>query len=156
MAVRRHGYKIEGLKELDEALKELPKATSSAVIKRAFVKAIGPMEATARSLAPKGPKQKLAQSISFGTKLSPRQRKLHRKESNVEFFAGAAALPHAHLQEFGTAHHGPQPFMRPAWDQHKMNVLGTFKDFLADEIEKTRARMARRAEREALKLRAGK
>jgi HK97 gp10 family phage protein len=149
-------FKIEGLKELDEALKELPKkATARAVIRRAFLKAVAPVEAQAKALAPRRT-GRLAESIVFGTKLSKRQRRLHRSESDVEFFVGPAALPHAHLQEFGTRHHPPRPFMRPAWDTNKMQALNTVAGFLRDEIEKTRARIARRAERLAAQIAAGK
>jgi HK97 gp10 family phage protein len=142
---------VEGLKELDEALKELPKATARNVIKRAFVQAIAPMEEQARAQAPRRTGQ-LAGSIAFGTRLSRRQKGLHKKESDVEFFAGAAALPHAHLQEFGTAHHVAQPFMRPAWDANKMPALNSVARFLRDEIEKARARLARKAARLAAKI----
>jgi HK97 gp10 family phage protein len=147
MAIR-----VEGLKELDEALTELPKATARNVIQRAFVKAIAPMEAQAKSLAPRRT-GKLAESINFGTRLSRRQKRLHKKESDVEFFVGAAALPHAHLQEFGTVHHAPHPFMRPAWDSNKMGALNTVAAFLRDEIEKARVRLARKAARIAAQIR---
>lgn len=146
-------FEIQGMKELDEALKELPKATSRNVIKRAFASAIAPMEQSAKAMAPRRTGS-LAGSISFGTRLSRRQKRLHKKESDVEFFAGAGALPHAHLQEFGTRHHAPHPFMRPAWDSNKMQALASFVKDLSDEIEKARARLARKAARLAAQIKA--
>lgn len=145
-------FTIEGLAELDEALKELPKATARNVLQRALKKAIEPVAVAARQYAPRRT-GKLAQSISFGTRLSARQRSLHKPESDVELFAGASALPHAHLQEFGTRHHAPKPFLRPAWDANKMRALATITDDLADEIEKARQRLARKAERLAAQMR---
>lgn len=57
---------------------------------------------------------------------------------------------HGHLQEFGTAHHAAQPFMRPAWDRNRMNVLATISDDAWSELAKAARRLARRAERGTL------
>src|SRR5690606_2344940 len=95
-------------------------------------------------------------------KLSRTQARLHRKASGVtttrtpngwksdpktlvEVFVGAGPVPHAHLQEFGTAHHGPQPFARPAWDAAKGGAIDTVKSEMWSEIEKAAKRLARKA-----------
>lgn len=39
------------------------------------------------------------------------------------------------FQEFGTVHHGPQPFMRPALDQGKMQAIEAMKKRLLKRIE---------------------
>jgi HK97 gp10 family phage protein len=39
-------------------------------------------------------------------------------------------------QEFGTVHHGPQPFMRPAFDQGKTAAVEAMKKRLTLRIEK--------------------
>jgi hypothetical protein len=59
-------------------------------------------------------------------------------------FVGAGPLPQAHLQEFGAPQHGPQPFMRPAWDGGKMAMLEGLKDDLWKEIEKAASRLAKK------------
>ena len=41
----------------------------------------------------------------------------------------------------------PQPFMRPAWDQHKIEAAETIRDALKDEIEKARQRIVRKQQR---------
>jgi HK97 gp10 family phage protein len=135
--------KIEGLAEVAEGLEELPKATATNVLKRALLKAANPIAQTAKRLAPRLSGQ-LQQSIEPGTKLSRRQKSLYHKESKVEIFVGPAALAQAITQEFGTVFHGAQPFMRPAWDANKREAFNLIKEELANEIEKARARIARK------------
>lgn len=145
--------KIEGLRELEQALKELPKATAKATLKRILLKQARPVAETMKGLAPDDPVtggKDLKNSIGVGTKLGRNQARLHRKATRndkdfAEVFIGAGVLPQAHLQEWGSSQHGPQPFARPAWDQHQGSMLDGFKDDLWKEIAKTAARVAKRA-----------
>lgn len=147
--------KIEGLRELKHALGELPRATAKNVLKRILMKRGKPVADTMRSLAPDDPRtggNDLRSSIGVSTRLSKRQAKLHRRENKndrdfAEVFIGAGPVPQAHLQEFGTVNHGPQPFARPAWDQHQGAMLDGVKDDLWSEIDKASARLARKAAR---------
>lgn len=145
MRGRGFSVKVEGLKELEQALQGLPRANAKAVLRRTMKEAGEPVAKTARALAPEEMGY-LRESIDVGTKLSARQSKLHKKESPVEMFIGPGPDPAAHLQEFGS---GPgdqaQPFMRPAWDQHKVEVLDTIANRTWLEIEKTAARLAKKA-----------
>jgi|SRR5262245_3356668 len=134
---------IEGLAEVSEGLEELPKATATNVLKRALLKAAEPIANTAKRLAPRLSGH-LQQTIEPGTKLSRRQKSLYRKQSKVEIFVGPAALVQAITQEFGTVFHRAQPFMRPAWDANKREAFNLIKEELAEEIEKARARIARK------------
>lgn len=165
--------RVDGLKELDEALGELPKATARNVLKRALIKAAEPIAEQARALAPVRT-GKLRDSIIISTRTTNPGKQAFaiamksgasREEavaaarlanrghkSFFELYVGPGRQPHAHLQEFGTAHHAPQPYMRPAWDANKMRALETIKKQLADEIEKARQRLAKKAAREAAKL----
>ncbi len=139
-------FKIEGLKELDEALKELPRATGKNVLRRALIQAGLPIQNLAFARAPRKT-GRLQTSLTTGTKLSRRQRSLHRPVSSMEVFVGPAALVQAITEEFGTAYHPPKPFFRPAWDEGKDKSMRSIRDNLAHEIEKARARMARKAAR---------
>ena len=154
--------RIDGLRELDAALGELPKATAKSVLRRVGIKALQPVADRARQLAPDDPAtggNDLRSSITVGTKLSPRQAKLHRKAIRTgeaekhfqEVFAGAGPLPSAHNQEFGNVNHGPQPFMRPAWESEKGRVLDIVKSELRGEIDKAAKRVAARAAKKAAK-----
>lgn len=147
----RQVFKIEGLRELENALKELPKATGRHVLRRTLLKAGQPIAASAASRAPRL-RGSLQMSITTGTKLSRRQRSLHKKQSQVEVFVGAGALVQAITQEFGTRNHPPQPFMRPAWDTGQARALASIRDDLAAEIEKARQRLARKAARVSAKI----
>lgn len=146
----RTTYRIEGLKEVKKALEELPKATGTNVLKRALTIAGAPIAAAAKSLAPDDPRTSgfdLEQSIVVSQKLSRRQKSQHVKESKVEVFVGAGPLAQATQQEFGNVNHGPQPFLRPAWDAGRMPALNTIKAILWAEIDKAAKRLAAKAAR---------
>jgi len=159
---------VEGLRELQEALRELPKATARNVLRRALTEAAQPMAAAAEAKAPVA-KGSLKRSHTVGTKLSRRQKGVHRQWAGtvpvrtprgwrsapakaVYVFAGPGPLPQATQQEFGNANHPPQPFMRPAWDAHKEQAARTIKERMAAQLEAARKRIARKAERIARKV----
>lgn len=146
----RTRVRVEGLRELQQALRELPKSTGRNVTRRALIKAAEPIEAEAERHAPvlKG---HLQRSIDTGTKLTRRQKRRHKKKSDVEIFVGAGGLAQATQQEFGNVRHGPQPFLRPAWDNNKMAALETVKSELKTEIQKAAERLRRKAARAAAK-----
>lgn len=149
----RQSFHIDGLSELEDALAELPKATGKNVLKRALTKAGEPIEEMAERLAPQL-SGALKRSFTTGTKLSRRQKSQHEKESDVEVFVGPGSLAQAITQEFGTAHHGAKPFMRPAWDSNKSKAFDTIKEDIKTEIDKAVARLARKAARLAAKMKA--
>jgi HK97 gp10 family phage protein len=144
---------IEGLKELEKALGELPKALRKPVVARMLRKAAQPLAEAMRSMAPDDPVTQgddLRTGITVSPNLSPRQKGLHKKmfaddKAAVEMFVGPnAAHYYGFFQEFGTVHHGPQPFVRPAWDAGKEPLLARIKDDLWLEINKAAARLAKR------------
>jgi HK97 gp10 family phage protein len=138
--------KVEGLSEIMTALRELPNATAKNVMKRVLLKRAEPVAERARQLAP-FKEGHLKASIHVSTKLTKRQKGRHRKvhRDDVEVFVGPGADPAAHLQEYGSSIHPAQPFMRPAWDQTKDDLLdGVGADMWA-EIEKAAARLAKKA-----------
>jgi HK97 gp10 family phage protein len=143
--------KLDGFDGFEQNLEQLEKlATRRAVARRSLIKAAQPMADMAQGMAPVGDTNTLAPSIMVGTKLSKRQAALHRKmfrndRAAVEVFVGAGPLSSAHTQEFGTAHHGPQPFMRPAWDSDHKALLQRLGEIMAKEIEKAITRQARKA-----------
>jgi HK97 gp10 family phage protein len=148
MAVK---VRIDGLREIEARLSELPKATGKNVLRRVLKKRAEPVAAAMEAGAPRL-SGNLAASAGVSTKLTKRQGALHRKmfrndRAAVEMFAGVGGLPQATQQEFGNEMHGPQPFARPAWDAHKMAMLDGIKDDLWSEISKAAARLARKAAR---------
>jgi HK97 gp10 family phage protein len=135
--------KLEGLSELKDALEELPKSTRASVLRNILKDAGEPMAIDASIQAPRRT-GRLKLSIGVSTKLSKRQRSLNKKESQVEVYVGAGPLAQATQQEFGNSHNKPQPFMRPAWDRGKQKALGRIAQLLSVEIEKARARLAKK------------
>jgi HK97 gp10 family phage protein len=144
--------KVEGLNESLEALKDLrdnlgvSNATARNTLKRALIYAAQPIETDARQGAPVGFGD-LRDSIITGTKLTRRQKAQHEKQGPVEIFVGAGPHPQAHLQEFGTAHHPPQSFLRPAVDKNVPEMTRRFSEQLKAEVEKTAARARRKLAR---------
>ena len=147
--------KLSGFRELERELSRLGSHTTRrASGRRALKKAAQPMADLAQSMAPVGDTNTLAPSITVGTKLSKRQQGMHRKmfrndRAAVEMFVGAGPLSSAHTQEFGTIHHAPQPFLRPAFDQDKDAMLERLKAEIWNDIQRTVARAERRAARQA-------
>lgn len=148
-------FRVEGLKELDRALGQLPRATGKNVLRRVARKALEPIIETAKGLVHVGETGNLKGSLVVSTKLSHRQKALHKKlvrddKTSVEMFAGAGPhlfVPQAIFEEFGTVKRGPHPFLRPAWDGGKMGVLNDIKRNLWFEIKKSADRVARKKAR---------
>jgi HK97 gp10 family phage protein len=137
---------IEGLAEVKTALRALPDVTAKNVVRRVLRSRGEPIAARARRLVPVE-EGELQGSIAVSTRLSRRQRARRRKfdPNDIEVYIGAGPLPQAHLQEFGTEHALAQPFLRPAWDGGKREVLEGIKADLWAEILQAVGRLARKA-----------
>lgn len=159
--------KVEGLKELNDALAELPKATGRNVLKRTLTKALIPMERVAEGLAPALTGQ-MRKTIEVSTKLTKRQTSQHKSEfggkavktaegyrsdpkTEVFVFMGPASSSKSIVQEFGSVNQSPQPYMRPAWDGGKSGALNSIKEDLWKEIDTAAKRLARKAAKNLVK-----
>ena len=80
----RGTFRIEGLKELDKALAELPKSVAKNVLVRVLTEQGQPIKDEGQRLAPRLT-GRLAESYTISTKLSRRQKSLNHKEL---FFTG--------------------------------------------------------------------
>lgn len=169
--------KLEGFKELEKALSELPKATAKNTLNRALMKMAEPIRDAAQANAPvaavNGGKLRDGIVISKKSKASgsirgeiaglikkgmERTEAVSKAKSNraarggektfAQIFVGAASnIREAIPQEFGTENNAPQPYMRPAWDSKKDGALETAKGILWTEIDKAAARLARKKAR---------
>ncbi|CZT36139.1 HK97 gp10 family phage protein [Rhizobium sp. 9140] len=142
--------KIEGLKELDRALGQLPKSTGKAVLRKVLKDAGEPVAQAARANAPKLTLH-LTETTDVGTKLTRRQASLHKKQAKddrafSEVFIGTSD-PAGMQDEFGNEHQAAEPWLRPAWDGKKEATLDHIKNALWGEIERAAGRLARRAGR---------
>lgn len=140
--------KVEGLAELDAKLGQLKIGAAKGVLRRVGRDSLAVFDEAWRQNAPvlSGA---LGDSGSIGSKLTRSQRKANERESFVEVFAGPGPHPQAIQQEFGNANHPAQPFVRPAWEQTRDQVLDRVAQGLGAEIERTAARAAKRAARAA-------
>lgn len=170
--------RVEGLKELEDALKELPKATGKNVIRRALSNAADPFVSQAQSMAPvrsgalersitksrvrltsgSAGKKAFAEALAKGA--SRREAGAAAHAANAEasgnvtsglIVIGPGRNPQGLFQEFGTSHHPPQPFMRPAWEENKVPAIETIREELWSEIKKAAARLQAKAMRTAVK-----
>ena len=148
----RTTFSVEGLAELEGALGELPRATARNVLVRTLREQAEVVAEAGEANAPRL-SGKLADSYTVGTKLSRRQKSKHKKESDVEVFVGPTPHPKSVQTEFGNAHQAAHPHLRPAWDSTHRQVLDGITDTLRKEVEKARARLARKAERMAAQMR---
>jgi len=136
--------KVEGLSQLDAALGELKASTAKGVLRRVGRKALEPFDEAWRLKAPHL-SHALQESGGVGSRLTRTQRAAIERQSFVEVHAGPGAVPQAVQQEFGNQHHPAQPFVRPAWEETKHQVLEGVASELGDEIARTAARAAKRA-----------
>jgi len=141
MKVRVH---VAGLRDLDAALNQFKPAKRRAIWRVALDNAGEITAKAARSLAPKD-SGGLAESIDVSGTLSRAQKSEHTKAAEQERFIGPDSRPQGHLREFGSDGNAPEPFMRPAWDQTKGQVLDRIGDELWVGIEKAASAAARKA-----------
>lgn len=174
---KKQTLRLEGLSDAVEAMKDLSRATQGNVLKRAVMAggAVIAEDATARAPVDEGDLKKnilvsRAKIISPGkaafaaTMRETGDRGLAAQAArNANRGAGGTgraasckvgptkAVGQGILQEFGTAHHKPQPFMRPAWDTKKEAAAQEVQSALEEEIKKAVDRAARKAARAKVK-----
>jgi HK97 gp10 family phage protein len=173
--------KVEGLRQLEAALAELPKATGKAVLRRVLKAAAAPIYEDAKGRAPsrdadaapvyyggakvgKGKRRSESERgtlrrpgtdealVQSGTRLTRNQARLARKEGkDAAEHYVGSRDPIARLLEFGTANTSAQPVFRPAWDAHKGKALDIIATELGAEIGKAAARIAKKTAKFAAK-----
>ncbi len=158
--------KIEGLRQVQDALRQLPKATTKNVMKRVLLKRAEPLADMARQKAPVrsgrlrdsiavqvrgggAGKAAFAQAMSEGASRAEAGRAAREANraagTTVEVVIGPTDRAfYGSLVEFGTQHSPPKPFMRPAWDSGKGGLLTGITDDMWAEIEKAVLRRAKR------------
>lgn len=139
--------KLEGFKELDQALSKLPEATGRRTLRTIAKGALEPMADDAASRAPRD-EGLLAFSITVSERRTRRAKTGYSKRQGVQMAMGPASgvgtLSYASFVEFGTVDTAAQPYMRPAWDAGAERTLQYVKDNLNTAIEKAASRLAKR------------
>jgi len=137
---------VEGLRETQKALAELPLSTRRNLARRVLMKAGKPIIDNFQQRAPRF-EGHLADSGAVSTKLSKRQARTAKKlsgASDVVVYAGPGPDPAAIAQEFGNINHPAQPALTPAWEGEKRKSLKIIVKELKVEIKKAADRAARK------------
>jgi HK97 gp10 family phage protein len=135
--------RVEGLKELESALLDLKTSTAKTIMRRNLIKAAQPMANRANQLSPDDKAttvSSLNESNVAATKQSKRLKKYFKgNSSTIEIYVGPekSQVVKAIQQEFGNVNHGPQSFLRPAWDETKGDIPETLRDMAWVDIKKT-------------------
>lgn len=136
--------KVEGLKEVEDAMMDLPKRINKRLTSKVLMETAQPMARDASILAPDDPKTggyDLHTTVRAGT--GNTKGAGWTKRDPVEVYIGPR-VRHQHLMEFGTVHTPAQPFMRPMWDASKNWALNNIATRLGEEVAKAAKRYARR------------
>lgn len=137
--------KIKGLRELEAALSELPKATQKNVLKRVMMPAADVVDEAASGNAPEDT-GKLERDVHVGTKLTRRQHTGGAQRQADGSFGSAAknyvevhigtSLARGMFTEFGTFKDAAQMWFTRAWAGTQAPALEIISAKLAGEIEK--------------------
>jgi hypothetical protein len=142
--------RVEGLKECNSALGQLPRHVGKATLVRFGKKRLEPMKEAAKANAPVE-EGDLRDSIIVGTRQgSPGQRrKRFADKAAVEIYMGPSAdgYPQAVPQEMGSVNNPPAGYMRKAWDEHHDQLLDGIAEDLSGQIAAAAKRVAKRQAR---------
>ena len=169
---------VDGLRELDAALGELSKGVARNTLRRALLKAGQPMADLMREMAPDDPatsgvrdlgdsitistradgadagKAAFSQALSGGGSRGDALSAMKAARAGgafAEVYIGPTGQAfHGRFQEFGTPHHGPQPFVRPAFDADAPAVIDRLRAEMTTEIAKSVGRARKKAARKAI------
>lgn len=131
----RETVKLTGMRELERNLAQLPRAVARRNALKALRDGGEPMAQMARSLAPVD-EGYLRESISVAASLATSQRGDRGAVAPVEMYVGPGQHPQAITQEFGTFKEPAQPFMRPAWNSTRYQVLDRIGALLWAYVER--------------------
>lgn len=137
-------FELHGLKELDTALAQLPKATAKSALRTALRRVLKPVVTDAGRRAPRDQQGRIERSMVISTRLRARQQG-QITVGGVTMYAGPTSRI-AHLHEFGTVKMRARPFLRPAWDEHQREVMQKLTAEIWTMIARAAARLARQAE----------
>lgn len=125
---------LEGMKELNKALKQLPDKLQERAIKNAMADGARAIRDEAKRRAPVDDGD-LRDSIVVSRTVQVKGRRQSVKGGVVIGIKGAPRF-YAHIAEFGTSRQTAQPFLRPAFDAKQEEALKRIGPKLGKEIEK--------------------
>lgn len=140
--------KLEGFKELERALAEdLPKATARNVLKRTAMNANKRIEDKAKELSPVDDGALRDRITTKPVKAQRISRTRFARSTGVAVATGPTGREeggYGAFQEFGTVNMPANPFMLPAAHSEGQKVIAEVRDELKTQVEKAKARIARK------------
>jgi HK97 gp10 family phage protein len=164
---------VDGLRQLDNALAQLPRSLQKGVLKRTLAKAGQPIADRASELAPRDTGE-LASSMAVSSKIKGiggaefaavmrsggskaeavaamrgARRAAKATASTAVMFVGPTKAKSKKdaikriVQEFGSVKQAARPYMRPAWDAEADHALEIIKEELGNQIIATARRVGR-------------
>ena len=127
---------VQGLKDLNKLLKQLPNKTQAKVMKDAVRKSLQPMNRSAKSKVPKGGTGDLKKALGVVFN------KQYSKDDHIEYMVTVRrgkkfpAGRYGHMVEKGTSKMAAKPFLSPAFDETVQRVLNEFRNHVAKIITK--------------------
>jgi HK97 gp10 family phage protein len=124
--------KLEGAAQLAERLSALSPGRQRGLLHKMLREAGEPMRQRMSQIAPDDPespspdlKTQIVISIVRGKEVSDTEviSRLREDSEAIVAVGPSKAVPQGILQEFGTVHHGAQPFVRPAYDAGVAGVV---------------------------------
>lgn len=159
--------KVQGLRECRDAMASLSTATQKNIMRRVLVARGEPIRAMAAQLAPvdtgflrktvriqsktggaAGRAAFASTMASGGTRAEAGRAARSANAATAqatEIYIGPNAGPREIAAEFGTKDRAPTPFMRPAFDANRSEVLENIRGDLWEEIQKALKRRAKKA-----------
>jgi len=145
--------RVTGLREIEQALNDLSRATARNTLRRVGREVLEPMANIAASLAPER-SGRLAFSVAVSEK-GTRRAQWKQRAAAFDFVmamgpaSGVGALNYASFAEFGTVDTPAFGFMRATWDRDKEAAMRRAVESLSVEVSAATARASRRAARRA-------
>jgi hypothetical protein len=139
--------RLQGFKELERTLANLPRATAKNVGVRTLKDAARPVDEAASALAPEDT-SKLESSVVTGTRLTARQRGRIISKNYVEMHIGTV-LGRGMFTNFGTFKDPPQMWFDRAWAGTQGIALDIIKDRLWQNVERAATRYSKKLARGA-------
>lgn len=133
---------IRGLKELDEALRQLPDALQAGPV-RSGLKAAG--KYLAEGMATRAPRDPVVAGVTLAEEIVAEATVSTKRHSASVQIGPTRRAFYGSFQEFGTEDHPAQPFMRPTLDQDGQGAIAVFASHMKEGIDRVVRRLARKA-----------
>lgn len=136
-------FGMDGMSEVQKALKQLPEKLQDRALKNAMAAGMRVIRDEAKRLVPVGPGPTHLKDMIVVSRTVQRGGKRRTLKGEVVLGIRDEGRYYAHLVELGASHMDPQPFMRPALDNKAKEALRVVGPKLGKEIEKQAGKLGK-------------